>query len=350
MDSLASIKIVLFAAVLFGAGCFTDFRAATLDDYRARLSHALTTIQRLQMLNHQEPTAGEQSSATMIGQLKAELPVHEDVLLTGQTITVDNRWLHEALTDYGKTGSQSDQAAKLKAIGERLLAILERVDELKRSPAAAANADESKARLAEILRRPEYNKSAPQGSALTRLLEAFVRWLSSLFPQTKPLQPGSSRLLSRIGQIIVIAVSVGLIAFLAWKFAPRYFRNRGKKKKKREPRIILGERLEPDQSANDLLAQAEELAHAGDLRAAIRKAYIALLCELGDRRIISLAQHKTNRDYLTAVRQHRSLFETMRNLTNSFEVHWYGFVPAKDHDWNAFRHGYDQALRTGVER
>ena len=108
----------------------------------------------------------------------------------------------------------------------------------------------------------------------------------------------------------------------------------------------LGERLEPDQTSADLLAQAESLARLGDLRAAIRKAYIALLCELGDRKVISLAQHKTNRDYLGAVRDRPSLFRSMRGLTNSFEIHWYGFVPPREDDWKEFRNGYQQALKT----
>jgi hypothetical protein len=56
----------------------------------------------------------------------------------------------------------------------------------------------------------------------------------------------------------------------------------GARKKQREARIVLGERLEPDQTAADLLAQAEA-GSSRQLRAAIRKAYIALLCELGDR-------------------------------------------------------------------
>jgi hypothetical protein len=82
------------------------------------------------------------------------------------------------------------------------------------------------------------------------------------------------------------------------------------------------------------------------LRAAIRKAYIALLCELGDRKIISLAQYKTNRDYLHAVRDKGSLYTSMRKLTNMFELHWYGFRPAGETDWDEFRNGYRKIFRS----
>jgi len=112
-------------------------------------------------------------------------------------------------------------------------------------------------------------------------------------------------------------------------------------------RIVLGETLSPDQTAADLFSEAESLAHAGDLRAAIRKGYIALLCELGDRKLISLAQHKTNRDYLNSVRDKTRLYGSMRPLTISFENHWYGLLPAGENDWHDFRNGYQQALKVG---
>jgi len=71
-----------------------------------------------------------------------------------------------------------------------------------------------------------------------------------------------------------------------------------------------------------------------------------LLCELGDRKLISLAQHKTNRDYLNSVRDKAFLYASMRKLTSSLELHWYGFVPAAEADWHEFRTSY-QKIVTG---
>jgi hypothetical protein len=116
--------------------------------------------------------------------------------------------------------------------------------------------------------------------------------------------------------------------------------------KKRKARIVLGEQLKPDDTSTDLLAEAEALARQGELRAAIRKAYIALLVELGDRKLITLAQHKTNRDYLNSVRTIPVLHSTMRGLTDSFERHWYGFDEATENDWLNFRSRYKAALQT----
>ena len=69
-----------------------------------------------------------------------------------------------------------------------------------------------------------------------------------------------------------------------------------------------------------------------------------MLVELGDRKIISLAQHKTNRDYLRAVRSIEPLHRNMEKLTNNFELHCYGLAPASENEWLAFRNGYKEAL------
>ncbi|MCA1638274.1 MAG: DUF4129 domain-containing protein [Acidobacteria bacterium] len=83
---------------------------------------------------------------------------------------------------------------------------------------------------------------------------------------------------------------------------------------------------------------------SGNLRGAIRKGYIALLCELGDRKIIGLSRHKTNRDYLRDVSKRRELYENMNGLTNNFERHWYGFDVTQEKDWEEFRNRYKQII------
>src|SRR5437588_12993377 len=292
------MKRLLLAGFVVAA-CVVSGRASTLSDYRHRVSGAIRTIQQLQLARD------EGSANASLAPLRAQLPAKETILLQGQSIALDNSWFHEALKEYEKTKDNARRTESLVRIGERLLAISERLDELDKG-SGVAKKDEDKGRLAEILRRPEYNNTASEGSALERLWMRFLRWLFSFLPKNPPLQPGSSRFLSTVAQVIVVVVGLALIAFLIWKFAPRFLRSRSKKRQKREARIVLGERLEPDQSSADLLAQAESLARSGDLRAAIRKAYIAFLCELADRKLISLAQHKTNRDYLSSVRERES--------------------------------------------
>lgn len=323
--------------------------AVTLDDYQHRVTAAAALVEEIRDAGEDESNPQPEAFITTnLIRVRQMLPAKETVMLDGLSVTVDNSWLHEELSGYEKSTWTRKRSASLARIAERLHAIDERIQEIhRRKIDAASDKDADKGRLAEILRRPEYISKAPEGSALERLLERIIRWLAKLFPQIKPWQPGGSPWIAKVAQILVVGICLAAIAFLIWKFGPRLMQGRRKKKKKREARIILGERLEPDQTSADLLAQADALARSGDLRSAIRKAYIALLCELGDRKLISIAQYKTNRDYLYSVRDKVSLYSSMRKLTTSFELHWYGLVPAGENDWNDFRNDYQKTLRTG---
>lgn len=344
-----SKPLTICFVVLVSLACFARVSAATLADYRHRVSEAIASIEQLHAAyDNEDPSQRGRFAITNIARVREDLPARETVMFNSQAVVVDNTWLHEALQDYEKTNSSEAQRVEaLARIEERLRALNERLAEMQ---PGASDKDGDKGRLGEILRRPDFNKPATaEGSAIGRLWERFLRWFFSLFRTSrKPMTPGGSPFVSGLAQIIVVAACLGAIAFVIWKFAPRYLSNRrGRKKQKREARIVLGERLEPDQTAADLLAQAESVARDGDLRGAIRKAYIALLCELGDRKIVSLAQHKTNRDYLNSVRERVHLYSSMRRLTSSFELHWYGFQPPAENDWNEFRSGYQQALKAG---
>jgi hypothetical protein len=339
-----SIPSLVFVSLL----CLGTAQAATWAEYRHRVSQAITEIAQLQSANNSGDPSQSQSDISSAARIRENLPAKETVQIDSQGIVVDNTWLHRALQQYEQGNNTRAQRAYLLArIEERLRAIDASLEEMQAATTTASDKDSDKGKLAEILRRPEYNKpTVPEGSALNRLWNRFLRWFFSLFPRTKPLSQGGSQFVSGFAQIVIVAGCLTAIAFLIWRFAPRYLSNRrGKKKPKREARIVLGERLEPDQTAADLLAQAEALARSGDLRAAIRKAYIALLCELGDRKVVSLAQHKTNRDYLNSVRERTRLHSFMKQLTNSFELHWYGFQPAAENDWTEFRDVYQKALK-----
>lgn len=344
------VRLIVAGLACVAIACFAmNLQAATLSDYQTRLLNALSLIEQSHGAHEDESQLSpDQFISSNLARVRQLLPAKETVVVRGQSVPVDNSWLHEALAEYDKAAGHERRSEILARTSERLLALSERLKE-EASGQAAPDKDASKGRLAEILRRPEYQKVAPQQSALERLIDRFLRWLDSLFPRRRgsALPPGSSSIVSGVAQILVVGLCVAAIAALIWRYGPRIMQGRRKKKAKAEARIVLGERLEPDQTAADLLAQAEALARAGELRAAIRKAYIALLCELGDRKLVSLAQHKTNRDYLNSVRDKTSLYQSMRRLTQSFELHWYGFVPVAENDWTEFRDAYRETLKIG---
>jgi hypothetical protein len=348
--TFARCACCFFARLLFAVN-LTLFLAAAVhaipvSEYQQHIRQAVTALDTVaHSLETESAAAYGARDVEAVLRVRNLLPADEKVELNGAGLHVDNSWLHQDLDKYAADTSIA-RYELLKRITERLRAIDERIAELDKptSGAVVSKADQSR-KLEEILKRPEYAPKVQEQNAFNRLITRFAKWILSWFPKPKPIAPGSIGILSRVAQWLVIILALGVLAFVLKLFLPRMFRGgRQKKKRKEKARIVLGERLEPDQSALDLLAEAEALARRGELRAAIRRAYIALLVELGDRKIISLAQHKTNRDYLRAMREIEPLYRNVKQLTDSFERHWYGLAQANETDWLAFRSAYHQAL------
>ncbi|MCA1573923.1 MAG: DUF4129 domain-containing protein [Acidobacteria bacterium] len=313
-------------------------------EYQRHIQQAGSALETLAQSDESETDAARLTRITeTLAAVRSALPATENVEWEETSFTVDNSWLHRDLEKFEK--APAAERMSLSLITERLQALAHRLEEMEKAkPTRASKADATK-KLGEILQRPEYARGRKGTSALTRLWRDLWKWIESLLPKPQRLPPGSASLFTTFAQIFVVVLALVVIAYAVKLFAPRVFQKRRTKKKgKREPLIVLGEKLEPDQSSVDLLADAESLARRGELRAAIRKAYVALLVELGDRKIISLAQHKTNRDYLGAMRDLEPLYGNVKQLTDSFERHWYGFANATEADWLAFRTGYKQAL------
>jgi len=332
--SLAAVFGVLFLPATVAA--------IPINEYQGNLKRAIANLEHLS----QADVNFDSESPAIVESVRTTLPKHETVEFEGEVCNVDNSWLHKDLDELAQADNRKERLAH---IVWTLQAIETRVNE-RANPSgnAAENKEWAKTRLESILARPEY-ATDPQGSnALTRAIRNFFEWLAKFFPKRRFGEPGRIDWLTRIAQSLVIGLAIAVLLYVL-KTLYVWFSGRSRKpktRKIREARIVLGERLEPEATAKDLLSDAEALARQGDLRAAIRKGYIALLVELGDRKLISLAHHKTNRDYLNSLRGVPQLHSRMRGLTDSFERHWYGFANATPNDWQDFRAGYLAALQT----
>jgi hypothetical protein len=332
--------------------------AATLAEYRDRVSEAVAPLEELASGFEQarksekyEVWSKEDFNSDFIVELPKKkektlakvrglLPPREKVGQGSGADEVDNRWVHEALDGLESERDYEKMAAGLRALAGRLRALEARLRESDAGTPADVDRDAERGRLNSILRRPEFDRQAPrQQGALERMVEDFAEWLNGFFPKSTPMAPGGSPRVSKgtLGLVGGLSLSVlGYVVRRLWKRRGRGAKSLGLK---RGARVVLGERLEADQTASDLLDEAERLARTGELRGAIRKAYVALLCELGDRGVVRLAQHKTNRDYLDAVRRaaRPRLYTEMLPLTSDFELHWYGLRAASDTDWQNFK-------------
>ena len=356
------------AAVRTEAQARVASNVSTLAQYTGRVQQAVAPLEELaafceQLSRNEKPEVWSKPGFNpdvalefpkrerdALERVRALLPPKEKVEQGGGTVEVDNSWLHIALDDFERANSNDKRVQSLRSTAERLRSLAARLAESD-GGTQTVDRDAERGRLNAILRDPDFNKKTQQGNALQRFIEQIVEWIRelfrSIFPKRSLLQPGTNPRFSQLAQIVVLALCLGVIAYVSWFVWSRRKRELKTLKLKRHSRVVLGERLEAGQTSADLLADAEGLARAGDLRGAIRKAYIALLCELGDRQIVRLSRHKTNRDYLSAVRKSAAprLYTEMLPLTFNFELHWYGLKDASDTDWADFRTRCRQAIK-----
>jgi hypothetical protein len=346
----------------------TPARAApsTLAQYRSRVGAAVAPLQELaafceQLSEGEKPEVWTKEDfdpdlalqlpkreRATFERVRGLLPPKEKVERADSTIEVDNSWLYAALEEYRHASNNDKRARALRAAAERLRALDSRLAELEGVASAGHDKDGERGRLNAILRDPAFSRDVQRGGALQRLFRDILDWIARHLPSGPGIEPGTNPRASQLAQIIVLALCLAVLSYVGWRVWSRRARGLRALKLKRGPRVVLGERLEADQTPADLLDDAERLARAGDLRGAIRKAYIALLCELGDRGVVRLARHKTNSDYLDAVRRSAAprLYTEMMPLTFDFELHWYGFRDASETDWNEFKARCRQALKS----
>lgn len=346
VNALCVFLFLILPALIYGKD---------LAQYRGEIANAKVLTEELILPDDEEMSSAELKGyeRRKIAQIRAALPPVETIEWQGSTVETDNRWLGEKLDRYEReTQDDAKRSAILTEIAERVSAVERELDDLeKSSPAASTRTkDEEKQKLGEILRRQEYQKpDEKQESFFARMWRKFMEWLREKFPQPDlPEAPSTDgfQSLSFVLQMLFYAAILGAIGFLLYRFAPFFAQKfKGRERRKKSERVILGETIAADETAENLFSEAERLARAGDLRGAVRKGYIALLCELADRKIIGLARHKTNRDYLRDVRPARAdLYEKVRGLTADFERHWYGLNAVEEKDWEEFRNEYRKTI------
>lgn len=355
LKKLETLFSTLVLAFVFVCLFSLQIRAKTVAEYQKGVEKAILSVGEL--IGHlydvdegiSDPDAAFERKE--IAEIRAALPATERIEWQGAVVETGNQWLIEKLDQFAKEPLDSpNRETVLTEISERLASLSLKLKELENPANSARSKDEDKQKLAEILNREEYQKPEEKKKSLfEEWYEKILKWLEDLFPRPNvpSVNPDSSTVssLSYVMQILLYVVVIGIAAFIIYKFAPFFFK-KFKKREKREKkeRVILGEKIAANEDATTIFDEAEILAQQGNLRDAIRKGYIALLCELSDRKLIGLAHYKTNRDYLRDVRKKREIYNGLNGLTNSFEKHWYGFETVEETDWSEFREKYKETV------
>ncbi len=328
--------LLLCLAISLGAlqlGVTTTAKGiSTVGDYAARLNQAEQTID--DVIEQESPAA---ALVERMNAVKRLLPANEEIELDGVLVRVDNSWLHEAIDNVTRDadGDIEQRHSMLSEIADRLTILQHRVNEAQKQNASAMQ--DKRERLENILARPEYQPEEKRESIIQKwfgkLIELIWRLLALLFGGSRPLTASSGTITAV--RILIVLLTAAALMFGAIKLARR-LQGRGKPEKEMEARQVLGEEIEENVTAADLLAKAMELARQGEHRAAIRRAYIALLCDLEQRDKLRLHRSKTNRDYLDALRPEQRIYPSFSVMTDAFEHVWYGEERATEEEFKDF--------------
>jgi Domain of unknown function (DUF4129) len=320
-------------------------RRSTVSDYANRLDQAERTVNEAIELNSLASEAPRKMS-----EVKRLLPASEEVEFNGVTTRVDNAWLHEAANNVVKNveGDAEMRHLTLSEISARLARLRQSVKAAQTAEDRALN--DQRSRLDDILTRPEYKPEEERESVIARWIreikEFIVRTLMKLFggSSARAPQTGGAGLVMVFQLLIFLAVIVAL-AFGAMKLARQFLFRKKPAEEAPETREALGEEIAEDATAADLFAMASELARQGEYRKAIRRAYIALLCDFDQRGKLRLGRSKTNRDYLNAMRSEQRIYPTFSVMTYAFERAWYGQERATEEEFRNFVTLYQEAIK-----
>lgn len=169
---------------------------------------------------------------------------------------------------------------------------------------------------------------------MARAVMAFLDWLFSNNGVGGPKTQGPSRFDWTGGLTLVLYTVLGIAVCLLIFFLVRFW------KQNHQPTIpeVVATPVAPDLRAEDVaanqlpedgwLSMARDLAAKGEHRLALRALYLATLAGLAHRELISLAHHKTNRDYTREVERRAratpQLPERFKGIAAFFDRAWYG--------------------------
>lgn len=213
------------------------------------------------------------------------------------------------------------------------------------NPLTPASPKARKEKLNNILARKEFGKAGP--SALDRMLN----WIG------KQLHILLWRLFGRVGlgpisvsknvSFIVTLVAVVLFLLLLAYVIARI----NKVNRTAYAPVLAGEGVYSGPgSPKKALDEASKNASEGNFRNALRLVYLAVLLRLDERELIEFNRTGTNWEYLSMLRKHHKVHDTLKPVTMVFDRKWYGHEPASNDDYKSFVQAYEAVEDSEVNK
>jgi len=189
---------------------------------------------------------------------------------------------------------------------------------------------------------------------LKNWITKFFEWLDGLLPEAgKTQKPSDADWMTSV-RLVLIVLLVLLVTFLTFVFVRIWQKHRtGLSKNPIAKAVQLPDLTDETIKADDLpanrwLAFAKEMIENGDLRLAMRAFYLATLAQLAERDMITIEQHKSNRDYekelIRRAHEKKAMLAIFSKSLTTFERVWYGMYPVTRSDIDTFATNQERLL------
>jgi len=259
------------------------------------------------------------SDSSVADKLRKSLPASIRVNTGTTEIESSTAWLDAALENIQKTKPEQ-RAALIKKILERLNAIEQAAQQ---STEPSLSGPQAQTKLKEILARGEFN--SVRGPSAWDLLQArSMRWLFNILDKIF----GRVAAPAQIGQLLVwILIALAAAMLAVWL----------KRKLKTAVQDVRREPLRfappSSKSSRKWLAEAQAAALEGRWRDAIHLAYWAGIARLEENGAWVPDRARTPREYLRLLPDRNQHRPALAELTQKFEIIWYGDRQANSTDF-----------------
>jgi len=299
------VFVILGCGGLAGQSALQDNSQLDFNAYRAELDRISQAANGLE----EQP---EEAQA-----LRDSLPKKWTVSDRGASYEVSTARLADDLDQLVKDPHNGSYRASLK---RRIAALQAEADAF---GSEASSSSDARQKLQRILGRKEF-RATEESTWLERQLEKFASWLSSL----KKPSVGHVNFSPSLGRVLVwvmiTAVCLGL-AFALWKSITRTRENL-------ELNLSGGEQFH--KHSREWVTDALANARRGDYRSAIRCAYWAAVFRLEELGRWAPNRTLTPREYLRQLPADHFQRPSLADLTQRFELTWYGYAVATAGDFD----------------
>ena len=279
--------------------------------YRAELDRLAAAVNRLE----QHPEEGQA--------IRDSLPKKWIVNDQGTTYEVSTARLAEDLDHWQKDQWQKDSGkGSLDSLKRRIQALQAEADAF---TAGLSPSSSARQKLQQILSRKEFG-SADGPTWLDRALGKIAQWIDRLHLHLPSF--GRAKFPSWSGWLIISIVIGGVclaLAFVLWKLITRTQENL-------ELNLSGGEQFH--KQSREWVSDALSAARRGDYRSAIRCAYWAAVFRLEELGRWAPNRTLTPREYLRMLPRDHFQRPPLADLTQRFELTWYGYAVATARDFD----------------